>query len=685
MAQNIPAKYNQSIRTFALTLNVLSPRAYGYVRQKFNNNLPHPSTLRKWYANSSSNGEPGLSKDSLHVLRALVEKYREKQTDIYVTLAFDEMNIRRHVQYSDTMKRFLGNITYGSIPRNAEYFPVANNAIVFMVNGINIRFNIPVAMHFINSLQAHEKAALISIVIEALTNVGVKVIAITFDGLGTNTPTCNLLGACFNIYKDFRPYILNPVNREKIFVMFDAPHMIKLIRNCIGTKKVIYYGNESKIEWKFYENLEQLRSKYDIVTHKLTKQHILFEKNIMNVSLATQLLSASVAESMEHFSMLPETKHLFEGVEITSDFTRKMDKLFDIFNSKLSSSGSNNNFKNPINNTTKNEIFSFLDEMVNYIKQLKLEDQNILFSRRKTAFKGFIVNIHNLKELYTTYVESNIISALPTNSLNQDPLEFFFGRIRSCSGSNDNPTVEQFCSAYRKTLVSSELRCSTLSNCVDELSILHVPASQKPRMNAPNVIVRVEQTFSTSRKRNFSAASSTGVEEIENLLMPKRTEENSDLYSFDGSNITVSYLAAKLGKKIEETTRSHCEHCINIMKNIFKENLKFESSHSIGRVPCQSTVDICRKANDNLRIHAYKFDFNYASLLRAFEESLELYILYEKSDFSHNETHKIDLIRFIIEDFIRVRASYIARCITLNEKKKLLRRKHLKNVHFAGE
>ncbi|XP_065672043.1 uncharacterized protein LOC136089878 [Hydra vulgaris] len=43
-------KYSPSLRTFALTLHFYSAKAYDYVRPSFNNCLPHPDTLRKWYS-----------------------------------------------------------------------------------------------------------------------------------------------------------------------------------------------------------------------------------------------------------------------------------------------------------------------------------------------------------------------------------------------------------------------------------------------------------------------------------------------------------------------------------------------------------------------------------------------------------------------------------------------------------
>lgn len=142
-------QYNEAVRIFAITLNSLSPRAYNYLREKFRKNLPHVGTIKKWYANSQCNGEPGVSQESINTLRNLVEDSNE---EVYVTSSFDEMNIRRNCQWSDVQKKFIGQITYGSIPENAQYLPVANNAIVFMINGINLSSNLPVAFQFINCL-----------------------------------------------------------------------------------------------------------------------------------------------------------------------------------------------------------------------------------------------------------------------------------------------------------------------------------------------------------------------------------------------------------------------------------------------------------------------------------------------------------------------------------------------------
>lgn len=108
-AKKPATQYPESIRNFALTLHSLSPRGYGYVRKKFNKNLPHPSTIRAWFSNSHANGTPGISKESIETPTNLVNEYRAKNMELYCTLSMDEVSIRRHIQWSDTEKKFKGH------------------------------------------------------------------------------------------------------------------------------------------------------------------------------------------------------------------------------------------------------------------------------------------------------------------------------------------------------------------------------------------------------------------------------------------------------------------------------------------------------------------------------------------------------------------------------------------------
>lgn len=111
-------QYGHSIKEFFLTLNYYSPRAYSFVRQKFNDTLPHQSTIRKWYANSYADGEPGICKESLNCLSHIVNDMKSNGCEFYCALAFDEVSIRHHVQYIDRKHFFFDSLLTGMMEVN---------------------------------------------------------------------------------------------------------------------------------------------------------------------------------------------------------------------------------------------------------------------------------------------------------------------------------------------------------------------------------------------------------------------------------------------------------------------------------------------------------------------------------------------------------------------------------------
>lgn len=288
------SKYSQGVRKFAITSHFHSPRCYGFFRKKFNLHLPNVSTIRKWYAKCSTQGEPGISEEALDALKRLGQAQVEKRGQLYVSIAQDEMSIRKHIQWSDSRKRFMGTISHGIRTEHLNDPPVANNVLVFLVSGVNTDFHLPIAYYFVNKLNSTERADLISQVISAVLSTGVKVITLTFDGLFSNFAACEKLGASFQLNK-LEPYIRNPFDCSKIYTFPDPCHMMKLIRNFIASEKEFHNSLGEKIEWCFFERLESHRVSKNLVTHKLTKRHIQWDRAKMDVRLAAQTLSNSVA------------------------------------------------------------------------------------------------------------------------------------------------------------------------------------------------------------------------------------------------------------------------------------------------------------------------------------------------------------------------------------------------------
>lgn len=201
-------KYIESERMFALTIHSYSPRAYQYIRELFDNHLPDVSTLRKWYAHSSGNVEPGFCQQSLEVLAKKVKELKAGGSEPVCSLIFDEMAIKKHLQWSQQQKKFIGQINYGFRPDRSEV-PLANNALVFMLNGINFDLTVAIATYFITTLDSEEKVTLLKKVMTLISGCGVRILSISFDGLATNFSMCELLGVSFRM-DNFEPFFFLP-------------------------------------------------------------------------------------------------------------------------------------------------------------------------------------------------------------------------------------------------------------------------------------------------------------------------------------------------------------------------------------------------------------------------------------------------------------------------------------------
>lgn len=221
-----------------------SPSAFRYLRNKFDDTLPHPSTLRKWYGQSDISGEPGILSESLKTLKSVAEKLKAENKKVFTSLAFDEMSIKRHILWLHERKSFLG-FAFDQEPNESGEYPVASKVLVFMITVLNASVSIPVAYFCVKSLNAREKRVILSKVLSALHEIGVKVVNIVFDGDPVNIAMCELMGANLDPL-NATPYIFHPEDDTRIYILFDACHMLKLIRSTLGDNSIIH-GQRGKL------------------------------------------------------------------------------------------------------------------------------------------------------------------------------------------------------------------------------------------------------------------------------------------------------------------------------------------------------------------------------------------------------------------------------------------------------
>lgn len=138
------------------------------------------------------------------------------------------------------------------------------------------------------------------------------------------------------------------------------------------------------INWDYLVKLVNKQSFEGLhLATKIRLRHLNWVREKMEVKITTQTLGKSVADTLLYLI----NKSEFHNIEPTASFIQKFNDLFDVFNFR-------NNmakyfFKIPLSPAAEVEIFSFLDVMFNYICTLKLADNLILASNRKTVFCDF--------------------------------------------------------------------------------------------------------------------------------------------------------------------------------------------------------------------------------------------------------------------------------------------------------
>lgn len=651
-------KFSPELRAFALTLHFYSPNAYSFVRRQFGNCLPHSNTIRKWY--SSIDGSPGYTAEALAAIKSKAHEMNSAGKELVCALMMDEMSIREHVDYQGGKN--IGYVDFG-IHLDNDALPLAKEALVFMLVGVNCSWKVPVAYFLISAIGASEKANLVKGCCTMLHECGVKIISLTFDGAATNMSMASILGANLTL-PSLKPCFPHPITKDNIFIILDPCHMLKLVRNALADTGPFFDDNNRIISWQLFSNLVNLQEQQGLhLANKLRRRHVQFSNEKMKVRLAAQIFSSSVADALEYCSLDLKLDD-FKNSEGTIIFCRTIDKLFDILNTR--NSLSKNPYRKSLSAYNINFLISFFSQVSDYLKNLKYPDGNLLInSRRKTGFLGFFINMCSVQQIIQTYIiEKQYLSYLLTYKLSQDHIEMFFCAIRSRGGFNNNPTAAQFASAYKRLLIHSEITSSSSANCLpqDNTRILHV--------------------VSTYRKSDHVSADDVC------------TFEN---FSYEGLEITdasmqfrndiVEYLAGFIVRKLKKTF--HCERCSAELCET-EEACSFINRKNRGGLikPSRYVTYICRTAENIFR---HNISFSGQVVLRLINSaksqinitgifpSLNDHIL----DQDPLNNHLLQLVDIILKLYFTIRIHHKNK--TLNEVKERIRHKYSKLILFKHQ
>jgi len=115
--------------------------------------------------------------------------------------------------------------------------------------------------------------------------------------------------------------------------MHYACHMLKLVRNTFGDKKIILSDN-GKIEWRSIESLQVLQEKERLrLANTLTALQVQFRYQKIKERLAAQLQSSSVADARDLCEK--EEFKAFSECQETVTFLRNFNKYFEMLTRKV--------------------------------------------------------------------------------------------------------------------------------------------------------------------------------------------------------------------------------------------------------------------------------------------------------------------------------------------------------------
>lgn len=651
--------YSKELKQFSVTLQYYSPKAYLYVRKTFNNLLPNPRTLRRWYM--VVDGNPGFTMESFESISKMA-----KDRSICCNLVIDEMCIRRHVEM-DSQRKIHGYINMGAeYSYDNDNIPEAKNALVFLVVGINGYWKMPIAYFLIDGLSGKERANLLKKAIELLCETGVTLCSVTFDGAKVNLKMCTELGASFSI-ENPRPYLLND-SQDKLFCFYDPAHMLKLIRNAWNNRNIIKNSKGEEINWKYVKKLYELEQKEGLrLGTKLTKRHINFHNEIMNVRLAAQTLRNSVADALTYLS---QNNDEFTKAGPTSEFIKYINNAFDILNSR--NKFSTKPYGKAISVETIPFYTDFINKFIIYIKGLEFSDgKKIINSNRNTGFVGMIMSLTNAVEMFSDLRSKGKINYLITYKISQDHIETTFSAIRSRLGYNNNPTCKQFKAAYKRILVHNEIVGSEFGNC----SIL-----DNTKMLTVNSCVEEKQIDDTCQPEVH-------------LLDHDYFESYMNISKYVGD--TSQYIAGFVIKKIlKSITCSMCQaSLITNNSNYNRSTLISIKNRGSLIFPSRSVVLVCQETERLIRSYPPTyFNSNKNKLYLLVKIKQNLY-KYNRELFSNCpdqesflDTHKNQIIKLIVFKYVDIRVFHEVRKVNdINIKSGRSRAKFTKMVLFNHE
>lgn len=314
--------------------------------------------------------------------------------------------------------------------------------------------------------------------------LGLKIIGSVCDGVATNIAAVNkLINPSCRRGNTTGTLLEYTINGSNIVHCFDAPHLIKSVRNNLLVKDLkhsvsfnetkfkpngmIVWNEKSKVKriasWKdisnFYDVNNNQNGLFNLIPN-ITDEHMNPDRRKMKVKLASQVFSGTYGRNMYVCSkrkQLPNNDCIgtaaillfFNDVfdSVNGDGVIKPDKLTGSL-------------------TEESKHFKFWDYAITMLDTMTFtENLKTGKPNKSNVLKHFMTTLKGLRKISQRLFQLGFQS-IPLRQLNQDGLENHFSIIRSLCGSNTNPNARDFRCAYSTSLLNNLLSDHSLNaNC----------------------------------------------------------------------------------------------------------------------------------------------------------------------------------------------------------------------------
>jgi hypothetical protein len=432
-------RYSEDMKLFCIALKFQSAKAYRFLGKVFN--LPSVSTLTR-----ITRGFQVRAGNFKTIIDTLEKKIPEMESiDKLCVLTLDEMAIKEFLSFRRDTDEIEGFVDYGEGRRKAEF---ANQGLVFMVRGLHSKWKQTLGYTLSNgAAPASEMYEILQCLLRELFRIGLDVKVLVCDQGSNNR---SLIRNSLQVTKD------NPVftfEGREVFVMYDAPHLLKSVRNMLQKHDFVRDGS-NRISWRhlelFFEEDVEKPSEMRLAP-KLTHNHVYTPPlKHMKVKLAAQVFSSTVSAGLQASVGCRNTKVPVEAMSF-AQFAKDMDTIYDVFNS--SSPLEAKPMKAALSDTCLH--WEHLDAARQMFESLQMYDGAKKLPR-PPCFDGWLLNIRVMPMIWSMCRNNGMVN-LKTRYVQQDCLENLFSIVRQSCGSNTNPTAGQFRIAISHVMLAAVL------------------------------------------------------------------------------------------------------------------------------------------------------------------------------------------------------------------------------------